>query len=650
MAPARPDLRLDRAKVLVQIGWLHDAELEVAELLDQRPDDFAALNLYAKIKHIRGELSQAIACWAQIHARSPHTQSMLVRLQAMMHLAEDPERGAGEFLALEGPQMARKPAAQLALERAFALFRARRADEARALCGELARKHRGSDPDLYKMSTLAHAWLSELAGDLDAAGELLQDLGKERGFETDRDRLLALVGVYERIGTPETLASAVKICRHLERDFARQGVEMVSLLSRTAVLHRRLGRAPSAVAYEQAFLHAVRRRMHRPTLAEVARVAACYYLPLARLRGIRLYERDAPAGPSRRERALVAALEDDLVAARAALADGGDALDRAYLADLAALEGDDAAAARLYLTVIAETDEARTWERIDGWLLDYHARSADRAVTDHLARPEVSARLRAQLEAAIQLAPLEAVHWDRLATCHALAGDPDQADRCRDRALALSAAQREARSPIGRVLSAGVYHFIGKAKGLIHEVSVYREPTGAGRGGTLPTANILGNLTPEMRAAVRNTFYAVREYARTKFPARTADLFDYDYSFKLPKEDEPSGGLSAGVPAALAFLSTFLQRPVPQTLASTGRLITDAHDVLTVGPVGEVEYKIKAVYHRDLEALLLPLGNRAALERSPVVPRALVDEVARYIASFDDAVKLVFGPDVFVHA
>ena len=63
----------------------------------------------------------------------------------------------------------------------------------------------------------------------------------------------------------------------------------------------------------------------------------------------------------------------------------------------------------------------------------------------------------------------------------------------------------------------------------------------------------------ELRAAIRNTFVAVREYARAKLPHATADINDYTYSYKLPKEDEPSGGLSAGLPSALAFLSTHMR-------------------------------------------------------------------------------------------
>ena len=56
--------------------------------------------LLAKIKHIRGELSAAFACWAQIHALAAEGQGAHMRLASMLRLAQDPERGAGEFLNL----------------------------------------------------------------------------------------------------------------------------------------------------------------------------------------------------------------------------------------------------------------------------------------------------------------------------------------------------------------------------------------------------------------------------------------------------------------------------------------------------------------------------------------------------------------------
>jgi len=116
----------------------------------------------------------------------------------------------------------------------------------------------------------------------------------------------------------------------------------------------------------------------------------------------------------------------------------------------------------------------------------------------------------------------------------------------------------------------------------------------------------------------------------------------------VASEDEPSGGLSAGLPSALAFLSVFLNRSVPQGIASTGALVADAHDVLVIGAVGEPEYKVRGAYNRNLQTVILPEANRAELETSPLVPRAVSSEIVRYAASLDDAVVLTFGPDVWI--
>jgi hypothetical protein len=254
------------------------------------------------------------------------------------------------------------------------------------------------------------------------------------------------------------------------------------------------------------------------------------------------------------------------------------------------------------------------------------------------------------LDAKRSATPFRDEVWRWLAILHELAGEHDEARRCSSRAVALASAAAARANPIGRVLAASVYHFVGKAKGLIHEVWVHREPTTPGRGGSLPSDSILGNVAPDMKAAIKNTFLAVREYARAKFPHATADLHDYNYTFKLPKEDEPSGGLSAGLPSALAFLSVFLQQPVSQHIASSGTLVTEAHDVITVGKVGEIDFKVKAAYHRNLRRFIAPLANRADLERSTLVPVEITREIVQYAGDLDQAVKLLFGADAFVRS
>ena len=649
------------ACVLVHVGELGAGETRLLQLLAEQPQDREALSLLAKIKHIRGELSAAFACWAQIHTLAAGGQGAHMRLASMLRLAQDPERGAGEFLALGQNQLWRKPAALLELEGAFRLFVALRPDEARAACSRLAQKSRDQDRDLYKLAVLAEAWIAELAGDPARAAEVLEQLGNERGFAGDTDRALALVRVYELLGRAEDLEKAIHVCEYLLRTL--RSFERVVALGRLAVLCRSAGRQPDADDYERQFLAAFQAGMHRPTLADAVAAASRHYLPLPRLAAARFVAGadpsdalpEVPGSPEipeaagdveLRRQAIAMALDGHRAGARALFERGGEVLDRKYLADLALLDGQPEQASRQFLATLAEDPDD---PRVIGWLLDHaagapgDATEAIHAIRGHFAQPETASRAVAALEAQIRESPRRPAAWRQLAVLHGLRGDEPAVRRCADRAAALAAAEARRASAVGRVLSAAVYHFAGRAKGLIHEVWAARKPVAPGQGGFLD--EILGNLTAELTQAVRNTFLAVREYARANLPHLTGDILDFNYSYKVTKEDEPSGGLSAGLPTALAFLSVFLDRPVPQDLATSGAVVTDAHDVLVVRPVGEAEWKVRGAYNRNLRLVILPEGNRPDFERSIQVPRPVSAELVSFVPDLDSAVKLVF-PDL----
>ena len=235
---ASDDDRLAYAEVLVEIGDLDDAEREVTRALEERPENLPGVDLLAKIKHMRGEISEAIACWGHVHEKAPREQAALQRLSSVLQLAREAGHGPGAFVALGPFQLWKKPAVQLELESAFRLFLEQKPDEARARCEELARKYRTRDADVYKLAVLANAWIAELSGDLDGARDILESFGRDRGFETDTDRVIALARIYEQVGTPELLEKAVNVYLH----FLRQH-EKVSVLGHLAALSHRLGRA-----------------------------------------------------------------------------------------------------------------------------------------------------------------------------------------------------------------------------------------------------------------------------------------------------------------------------------------------------------------------------------------------------------------------
>jgi hypothetical protein len=616
---------LMRCRVFVELGRIPEAELEVARILERDTDNLDALSLFAKIKHVKGELSHAIACWGRLQTCS----------QRMLSDAFGGTASIGHATATEAAPALRE------LEPALELLRQNRAAEARAWCVALADRSRGQDPILYKLGVIAGSWLAEVCGDLVGARAELERLGAERGYEHDFDRLLALVRVYDRLGTPDAIEAAAKICRHLLAKLDEKRVEKLSVLGQLAALERRAGRREIAEQLDARFREAFRRRMHRASLLDLVRVAAGEYIPLEELRAVEPGDRQL-SELSARERAIAAAIRGDIAFARRYFRSSEDRIDRCYLADLAALEGAYDHAIDIYL----DTLRAHPIEPVVvGWLLDRHARVPSPAIARHWSDTERCQRTLQLLEIGCELAPQRPAVWRRLATLHEIAGR--DATRCAARASAL-ATSRE--TPIGRVLAAGVYHYGVKAKGLLHEIWASRTPAAPGRGGTLSVDDIHGNVTAELRAAIRNTFVCAREYARAKLPDLTTDLDDYTYAYKVPKEDEQSGGLSAGLPSALAFLSVFLQRPITKTIASSGAIICEAHDVITIGPIGEAEHKVKAAYHGNLRRLILPLANRADVERSTLVPPAICEEIVSYASDLDQAVKIVFGTDLFTRA
>lgn len=632
--PIQPELpdRLSYARLLVAVGELARAEREALRVLDATPEDVAALTLLAKIKHMRGELTEAVACWAQTHGRSRHHAVARMHLLAMLELARDPERGAGEFVAVGQFELARKPKAYLELDAAYRLFLARRPADARLECKRVALKHRATDRDLFKLAVLADALFAELSGDDAEAARVLEELGRERGFEGDLDRVMTLVTLYERVGTPAELAAALHICRYIERTHPE-----IPILGRMAALHRRLGDEERASHYDELHLASFERRMHRVPPEEAMLVASERYVPIAWLTRARWPVRELkdPAGPF--ERALWQAVRGGRPSRFVELSPGAGLAERKYAAELALRDGRESRE----IVVSALRDDPADLQLLElllgggpppEWLLAVAREPGVRAPAERVLRD------------AVEHDPRSFRAWRALARVSANDVQPERAQAMLARASALEVAAKWRERAVGRVLAAAVYRFVGRSKGLIHEVWVDRRRVRSGGGGLARDA-ILGNVTDEMKTAILGTFVAVREYARARFPHLTEDLDAYEYSFRITKDDEPSSGTSAGLPTALAFLSTFLDRPVPQDLAFTGVVVADAHDVLVVRRVGDVEPKVKGAYDRNVRAIVVPEDNREELLHSHAIPARARDAICRYVASFDDAVRIAFGDD-----
>ncbi len=644
LAAAELDERLLVAMTLLELGDLPEAEQELIGL-----DGAAADGLRLKLAHLRGDLTRVVSAWAARRGADPLCTPALRRLAVIHHLAQDPEGASRDLLLFAQRERAATPAAYVELGMAMRLLANGSPVEAAAHASWVARHHAPTtDREAHKLAVLAEAWIAERTGDAAGARARLEALGRTRGFEEDLDRLVALAGLYEASGEPAQLRSAANVLRFLQRGQAPSAVT-----GRLVEVHARLGETGEAELQERRHLAAFRRELGRPAAAEVVTAAACRYLPLARLRLLRL---PSPPDPARagtpRERALALALAGDPAGARDALRGGPvEPLDLHYLADLALQRGELEEAAELHLSALDRAGahgypharahaltHARTW----AVLLDLHARAPARAVSARLHAPDVGERVLDLLGRAAALAPEEPDRWRRLAALQDALDDPDEADRHRARAQALAA-----RRPVGRALAASVYRTPDRPEGLIHELWAARGRHCPGRGGSLAPDAITGNVTPALRAVVLGTFLAVRELARARLPLVAASIDDWDYTFKVTKDDELSDGPSAGLPTALAFLSAFLDRPLRQDLTSTGAMVTDAHAALRVQPVGDLEHKLRGTYHRNLRRLIVPAGNLAELERCAAIPRSVRAELVVGVETLEEAARVAFERDPF---
>src|SRR5690606_5359957 len=118
---------------------------------------------------------------------------------------------------------------------------------------------------------------------------------------------------------------------------------------------------------------------------------------------------------------LVHALRGELARARMLLADGGDVLDRKYLADLAVLGGDHTRAIELYLETLSGT--ADDDEMVIGFLLDHQARVETEPIVAFWSDPDRRRRTFELLDARRRAEPLRPEVWQRIATLHALGGE-----------------------------------------------------------------------------------------------------------------------------------------------------------------------------------------------------------------------------------
>ncbi|MBI2893232.1 MAG: hypothetical protein HYY06_06735 [Deltaproteobacteria bacterium] len=641
--------RLAIARTLLTVGRPDDAEVEIQKALQIAPHDLDAMSLLGRAKHMRGELSEAIACWERVRAQSAHNEHAMWSLGVLHQLAQDPRRRTGESVVHDMPTDRRHLAMQ-EIERAFRLVSDGRAGDGLRMIDRLARREAHRDLDLFKLAVLARASIQDACGDLAGACRTLEALGEHPGFGADLDRLLYLVRLYEKSPNAAAWERALQVYEFLETRLVKN-----SLLGKLARLHERRANHDAAREYWRRHQAAFERRMGRPTLDEFLGAASLRSFGVAEIERLSFPE-DERAEHRRttadvREVAMLDLLAGNEVGARESFeqicrGEWATACDWTYLGDLRRRTGDLAGARAAWIEAVGREDDPSLQAEILGRALPA-LEDADVAalLVDPARRREVYEALRDSA----RRRPMDASAFRRLAALERPLGMRELASGHELRAAALEAAQSNPMAHVGHVQAAAAYYLFGRPKGLIHEVWASRRPVDPGDagGGRLDAADMLGNLAPDLRALLGNLFDATRVYVQRKFPHRVADLASYRYLFKCTKEDELSSGNSAGLPVAIALVSVFLDLPVPQNVALSGAVVTDAGHILAVRRIGDAEHKVAGTFHKGLSRIVLPAENRSDVEGGDAIPRAIATGLVSYVRNLDEALEAVFGSRVW---
>lgn len=631
------------ARVLLDARKPAEAMVHVSHALALEPDNLSALNLLAKLCHVQGRLTDTLRLWQRIRTLAPGREGALEQLGFLHRLATDEELSRLRLIPVGQDAYAQRHSAEVELEAAFFRFRARDFKGALGTCERVAAQYR-SRPALYKLAVLQKAWFQERTDDLGGARATLEKLGRERGFETDVDRLGFLARVCERLGTEDALHQALYIYDHLHAHHGR-----LSALPHLATLAEALGQTERAKAHQREYLRRFAQRLHLPTLADRVCALAAVYLPLDELPCQQVdpesrhaaeleVRRTKSLAARRRRRALLAFLCGERERAarllvRLCATRWAEAMDFAYL-------GDARAALKDPLAPAAYLEAARRWKGVDPAVWKKVLAAGDQEELRALLSD--SRRAEEVKEALLATARAERTSpraWRELALFEELAGFDGSAHQAKAHALE---AVRQERPDLGRVKVAAVYHLGSKPKGLVHEVLVARRWVGQSGGGHLADVGVLGSVAPDFSALAAGTLASAKDYVRGVWPHLAGGCDDFVYTLKVSKDDELSSGASAGLPLAVAFLSLFLGREVNPQAAFSGALVCDAQTKLVVRRVGDVTYKVKGALHRNLEMLVLPEENRPEVEAGGV-PLSIATRIVRYARSLDEVVELLWG-------
>lgn len=443
---------------------------------------------------------------------------------------------------------------------------------------------------------------------------LYDALGVTSSSPSGLERLSLLAAANDCAPTAEGWVSAARTWDFL----ARSG--KLSAYERLAQSRRRLGNEAGARKAEQAYEEAFRRRMHWLSPEERMRALLDRPLPMQRLRGLELPPLDRLVEKKARGIALLA--RGRFASARRALEEeGGGWL---ALAELGCGEGERA------VRIAAEHLEKEGPRAPTAFVLANAVAIAPRArlrpgvleLALEALRPMVE-RARPDEEALFYLALLQ----ERLGR-HGAA---------RTSFSRLQALRGQGWPPAGVARAAAICSLRGRQRGLVHDVIARRFRPGEAERGRLIESEVLGEFAPGSREQLRRTFAAVREWLHARYPERGEAFDAWGYGIHVTKEDQPSGGPSLGLPAAMAFVSAMLDLSIPRHVVFTGALSYDALGRIAVLPVGDVNLKLKGALHAGARLLVLPASQREEALSGEQVPRRIAERSTVFVATLDEA-------------
>ncbi len=628
-----------RARLCFEAGLSDQAEREARAALALMHEDESVLSLLAAIHHQRGELGAAIRLHGEIARRNPREPSALAELGRLFEASLRPD-SATLRPATNGTDAVSGPSGMVDLEHAFRLSFSGNLGQALRVVERVAARARTEAHALYKLAMLERAFLLEQANDVRGAITTLERLADEPGLANDVERLLCLSMLYEREGTLERIRRALRAVRH-----AYLATRKPTLLRRIARLVGKLGHPRLAEVFEARYFDLFRQRMHKLTLRETVGVLRHVYIPpegLAQLpfdpraaRHLAVRHEDRKRLDHQRRAAILALWRGDEARAEMLFAQIETyghltPVDRLYFADALERRGNDVKALSMRQLGIASLDKlesaplVRLCGRRDAALEDVRGALPDKA------RLEEAEQV---LETRHKVCPEDTATLWALARIVEVRGNSEQAARQVAHARCLA---EQTNAPRHMVLAAATFRRGSEVRGILHEIWVDSRRVGRGRGG-VEANDVLGTVSLDLRTRVVAIFHAVRAFVWTRYPHRVVrDLDDRRYYLRFTKDDEPSSGESAGLPIAVAFASVMLDFSPPKNMAFSGALIGDAHHVLTVGKIGDVDAKIEGAYERRPCKIVLPAENREDVFFAERIPRQIVDEVVIFANTLDE--------------